>query len=79
MGNDKWSWDQCLPYFRRLEADQDEGGDFHGQGGPLPIVRWTNDELVPLQKAFLDACLERGYPYTWISTALQQRASALRL
>ena len=65
MGNDKWSWDQCLPYFRRLEADQDEGGDFHGQGGPLPIVRWTNDELVPLQKAFLDACLERGYPYTW--------------
>ncbi|MFN0146940.1 MAG: GMC family oxidoreductase [Dehalococcoidia bacterium] len=62
-GNDEWSWEKVLPSFRKLEDDQDQGGDFHGKGGPVPVVRWKKEELIPLQTAFLDACLERGYPY----------------
>jgi choline dehydrogenase len=62
LGNSEWSWEQCLPYFRRLEDDRDHGGDFHGKGGPIPIVRWRNDELRPLQRAFFDACRGEGYP-----------------
>jgi choline dehydrogenase len=61
LGNPRWSWEQCLPYFRRLEDDQDEEGDYHGRGGPIPVVRWTEDEMHPLQKAFRDACVERGH------------------
>ncbi|CCV09283.1 conserved hypothetical protein [Mesorhizobium metallidurans STM 2683] len=34
-----WSWDEVLPYFRRLECDLDFGGEFHGRAGPLPIRR----------------------------------------
>jgi 5-(hydroxymethyl)furfural/furfural oxidase len=34
-----WSWSDVLPYFRRLEADQDFDGEFHGKDGPLPIQR----------------------------------------
>ena len=62
MGNDRWSWEQCLPYFRKLEDDRDHGGDFHGKGGPIPIVRWSSDELVALQAAYQQACLDEGYP-----------------
>lgn len=62
LGNDRWSWKDCLPYFRKLEADQDFGGDFHGKNGPVPIVRWKDEELAPLQAAFKQACLEAGFP-----------------
>lgn len=61
-GNEGWSFADCLPYFRKLEDDQDFGGDFHGKGGPIPIVRWKPDELAPLQRGFREACLAEGYP-----------------
>ncbi len=61
LGNDEWSWDQVLPYFRAIEDDRDVDGPFHGSAGPTPIVRWRHDELVPLQKAYLDACLAQGF------------------
>ena len=32
LGNDEWSWEQCLPFFRKLEDDQDQGDDFPRQG-----------------------------------------------
>ena len=63
LGNPDWSWKDVLPYFRRLEDDQDEGGDYHGQGGPIPIVRWKEHELLPLHKAFMTACIDHGYEY----------------
>jgi len=62
LGNPGWSWEECLPYFRKLEDDQDFGGDFHGKGGPIPIVRWKPAELARVQRAFFDACLAAGYP-----------------
>jgi choline dehydrogenase len=51
-----------LPYFRKLEDDRDEHGALHGTGGPLPIRRWRPDELHPVQRAFLDACRDLGFP-----------------
>ena len=62
LGNPEWSWRHCLPYFRKLEDDRDCGGEFHGSGGPIPVVRWTRAELMPVQAAFLQACLDAGYP-----------------
>jgi choline dehydrogenase len=61
-GNPSWSWAEVLPYFRRLEDDQDFSGEYHGQGGPYPIRRWRESELAPGQIAFIEACLEAGYP-----------------
>ncbi|MGE3074627.1 MAG: GMC family oxidoreductase [Dehalococcoidia bacterium] len=62
LGNEGWGWKDCLPYFRKLEDDRDFGGDLHGKGGPIPIVRWRAEELAPLQQAFFDACVAEGYP-----------------
>lgn len=59
-GCHEWAWDRVLPYYRKIEDDSAEG-DFHGQDGPMPIERWDDDELVSPQRAFLDACVARGY------------------
>jgi choline dehydrogenase len=56
-GNDRWSWDQVLPYFCLIENDP-MPGDWHGHDGLLPIHRF--ETLRPIQQAFLDACAECG-------------------
>jgi choline dehydrogenase len=62
LGNDAWSWERVLPFFRRLEDDQDESGAFHGSGGPIPIRRATPADLHPVQAAFVEACRTLGFP-----------------
>jgi choline dehydrogenase len=58
-----WSWDDMLPSFRRVERDLDFGAEpYHGQNGPIPIVRWPRDEWTPMQAAFHDACRSLGFP-----------------
>jgi choline dehydrogenase len=64
MGNDEWSYERVLPYYRRLETDP-EGGDFHGTSGPVPIERPPMSEWQPIQRAFYDACRAFGYPDSW--------------
>jgi choline dehydrogenase len=64
LGNDEWSWQKCLPYFRKLETDMDFGdAEYHGNAGPIPVVRFKDTELVPLQQAFVEATLKLGHPY----------------
>jgi choline dehydrogenase len=60
-GGDDWSWEQVLPYFRRLEDDLDHGGEWHGRGGPIPIRRYRSDQLSPAQRGFLRACRALGH------------------
>jgi choline dehydrogenase len=62
-GNPSWSWEQTLPYFRKLEDDLDFDGEFHGKGGPTPIRRFRPDEVISVQQSFFDACLDAGYPH----------------
>jgi choline dehydrogenase len=62
LGLPEWSWEHCLPAFKRLETDLDFDNDWHGRTGPIPIRRHTPSELVPWQAAFVEACLELGFP-----------------
>jgi choline dehydrogenase len=64
LGNSVWSWEKVLPYFRRLENDLDFDDDFHGRSGPIPIRRYREDELTPVQAAFVQAMRAAGYPET---------------
>jgi choline dehydrogenase len=59
-GLPEWTWEQCLPAFKRLETDLDFSNEWHGRDGPIPIRRHTRNELVPWQAGFLDACAESG-------------------
>ena len=62
LGNPAWAWEHVLSYFRRLEDDQDEGGDLHGRSGPVYIRRWRQDELQPFSQAVASAFRGLGYP-----------------
>lgn len=61
MGNDEWSYEQVLPYYRKLETDTDFSDDFHGTEGPIIVRRHPLDELQPDQAAFYNACVAAGY------------------
>ena len=62
MGNDRWSFLEVLPYFRKLESDRDIRDDFHGSQGPIPVRRHPRETWLPLQSAFHAACLAEGFP-----------------
>lgn len=63
-GCPSWSWEQMLPAYRRLERDLDYGATgVHGADGPVPVVRWHDDELVEIQRGFAEACGRSGLPW----------------
>lgn len=61
LGLSEWTFEQCLPAFKRLENDLDFAGEYHGSEGPLPIRRHKPSELVPIQAAFLEGARELGW------------------
>jgi choline dehydrogenase len=61
FGLPEWSWEACLPAFKRLEHDLDFDNEWHGQTGPIPIRRHPPSELVPWQRTFLEACRGLGF------------------
>ena len=62
QGNDQWSYEKVLPYFRKLETDWDIRGDFHGTEGPIMVHHSKREEWPSHQVAFLDACAAEGFP-----------------
>ena len=61
-GNAGWAFADLLPYFRRAEADP-LGGALHGASGPVPVFRASDDQLSPLDRAFVAAADSRGYSF----------------
>jgi choline dehydrogenase len=62
LGLRDWSWERCLPAFKRLENDLDVKSEWHSQQGPIPIRRHTPAEMAPWQAAFLEGCSALGFP-----------------
>ena len=62
QGNDRWSYRELLPYFRRIETDRDFRGDFHGTDGPIIVSRQPREAWPPDQMAWVDACGALGFP-----------------
>jgi choline dehydrogenase len=64
-GMPDWDWEPVLAAFRALEDDTAGSPDVHGRGGPWPIARSHEQEYVPLQAAFVEACRSIGQPDAW--------------
>lgn len=60
-GNPGWSYLDLLPYLRKMESDPEVGGDFHGSDGPIPVRRFSQEELNPEQSAFHEASRALGF------------------
>ena len=61
-GNSEWSFENVLPFYRKLENDADFGGDVHGKGGPIWIGRSRQSNWPPVVSAFRDSCRAMGFP-----------------
>lgn len=89
-GAEGWNWESVLPFFKKLEADQDFDGDLHGKDGPVPIRRPNPADLPPMATALQDYCRNRqinliadlngdfrnGFGFLPISRFADKRASA---
>ena len=59
-----WSYEQVLPYFKKLEDQEDNTSPWAGHGGLLSVLNAGRHDYNPLTPSFIEACLELGYPYT---------------
>jgi choline dehydrogenase len=72
-GNPGWSFADLLPYFRRAESDP-LGGPLHGRAGPIPVLRAPEGELTPMDRAFIAAARDLGFPtLTDLNASADQR------
>ena len=60
-GNDEWSFQKLLPYFRRVETDTDFSDDFHGTEGPIIVRRYDSERWIADQRAWYEACRQYGF------------------
>ena len=57
-----WSFADCLPAFKRIEAHEDGGSEWRGGDGPIPVTRPPQDN--PLFDAFIEAGRAAGHGVT---------------
>ena len=58
-----WSYQDCLPYFKRAEQWAFGEDSYRGTDGPLGVNTGNNMEN-PLYRAFIEAGAQAGYPVT---------------
>ena len=90
LGARGWGWNDVLPYFRKLETDQDIDDDWHGKDGPIPVRRVPEPEWTDFSRAVSSVLTDTGlkplpdqnghFEDGWFACAIsnkdEQRASA---
>jgi 5-(hydroxymethyl)furfural/furfural oxidase len=56
-----WSWNDVLPYFRKLETDVDFDGPMHGKDGPMTVRRVADEDWPGFTHGFVRAVAEEGW------------------
>lgn len=87
LGNPGWSWEACLPYFRKLENNDLGAGPTHGTEGPLnatsipkrhelvdALIGAANSFGIPTRKDF-NTGDQRGVGYYQLTTRNGRRCS----
>ncbi len=60
LGNQGWSYEQVLPYFKKLENNERGADEFRGTGGPINAT--DRKALHPLSLAFIEGAAAVGLP-----------------
>jgi choline dehydrogenase len=73
LGNSGWSYQDVLPYFKKLEHQQRGASEFHGVDGELSVT----DVMSParISNCFVDACVAMGYDYNPDFNGTQQEGT----
>ncbi len=59
-----WDYQSLLPFFQRLEHQEDNTSPWEGKEGALNVINTKLHNPNPTSAAFIEACRELGYPYT---------------
>ncbi|BAL27032.1 choline dehydrogenase (plasmid) [Azoarcus sp. KH32C] len=70
-GLEKWSYRDCLPYFRKAESRDIGANDYHGANGPV-CVATPKQGNNPLFHAMVEAGVQAGFPRTSDLNGYQQ-------
>ena len=63
FGNEKWSFDKVLPFFKKFENDLDfSNEDYHGDEGYIKVKRVPEPEWDDVHRAFYNSCIDYGFP-----------------
>ena len=54
-GCEGWSFEDILPFYRKLENHEDGETAYHGAGGPIQVTRHPADQISPVSNAFVRA------------------------
>lgn len=64
LGNRRWSYQDCLPYFRRIENCGGGADDYRGGDGPVGVTQGLSVEtMAPISRAWIEAGIQAGFPY----------------
>src|SRR6201996_369421 len=58
-----WSWNDVLPFFRKLERDLDFDGPYHGKDGRIPVRRIPREHWTKHSEAFAQAFQGAGHQF----------------
>lgn len=56
-----WSFEQMLPWFKKLESHSGGASVLHGHDGPLPVHQLQPEDVTPMQRAFIEAVVSNGF------------------
>jgi len=59
LGNEGWSFDDMLPYFKKSETNERGANEFHGDSGPLQVT--DRPVFYDISKRYIDASQQAGF------------------
>lgn len=74
-GLDGWGYADVLPYFKKSQNNERGGDAWNGEGGPLHTT--PAPPGYPLQRVFVQACKQAGYPLTSDFNGYQQEGAGM--
>jgi choline dehydrogenase len=60
LGNEGWSYDDVLPYFKKAEHNERYNDEYHGVNGPLNVTE--QKDALEINDGFIRACAGLGIP-----------------
>lgn len=63
LGNPGWSWQDCLPWFRRLETYFPGDPGVRGRDGPVTVSLTPRETMHPVSQAWMTSCQQAGHPF----------------
>ena len=64
LGNPGWSFQDCLPYFKKIENFPEGDPAWRGKGGPITVSYAPPlDQMNPISRAWIEASMEAGHAF----------------